>query len=217
MYAERNNIMKQYNLKITNTVPSDWSKIERADIDTFMWGGAERAYKTYAQLSYAKTGDEKSGLYIHLFCEEKNPVSKETQLDGRVCMDSCMEFFFNMHDEGSNDTRYLNIECNSLGVSHVGFGEGRHGRVRLNDLGVDRFPVSVNIGEDGWELFEFVPEESLKKIFGLSDINEKTLMVGNFYKCDENANAPFATWAPINVPKADFHRPEYFAKIVITK
>ena len=61
--------MKHYQLKMTNTVPNDWSDIERADIDSYAWGGAERAYKTYGQLSYAKTNDENAGLYIHLFFE----------------------------------------------------------------------------------------------------------------------------------------------------
>lgn len=209
--------MKQYNLKITTAVPTDWSGIERADVDAYVWGGAERAYKTYGQLCYAKTDDEKAGLYIHLFCEEKNTVSVETKPDGEVCMDSCMEFFFNMHEEGSDENRYLNIECNSLGVTHIGFGKDRYGRVFLDSLGVERFPVTVNIGADGWEITEFVPEASLKKIFGLSDVNETTVMVGNFYKCDENANAPFGSWNPVVAQNPDFHRPECFGKIVISK
>ena len=209
--------MKQYNLKITDTVPSDWCDVERADVDSFSWGGGEQAYKMYGQLLYAKTGDEKTGLYIHLFCEETHPVSKETTLDGEVCMDSCMEFFFGMHDAGVEDSRYLNIECNSLSVTHIGFGDSRYGRVFLDGLGIARFPVSVNIGKDGWEIFEFVPEEDIKKIFGIADVNEDTVIMGNFYKCDENANAPFGTWAPVVAPEPDFHRPEYFGRIVITR
>ena len=209
--------MKQYQLKMTNTVPTDRSGIARANVDSYVWGGAERAYPTYGQLVYAKTGDEKTGLYIHLFCEEKNPVSKEKQLDGMVCMDSCMEFFFSVREPGSKDMHYLNIESNSLGVTFISFGESRYGRVFLNALGIERFPTSVNIGDDGWEVFVFVPEESLKKVFGLSDINENTEMMGNFYKCDENANAPFGSWAPIVALAPDFHRPEYFGRIVFTR
>lgn len=209
--------MKQYTLKITDKIPTEWSDIARADVDSYAWGGAERAYKTYGQLAYAKTGDDKTGLYIRLFCEEKEPVSKETQLDGMVCMDSCMEFFFGMRDKGSDSVYYLNIESNSLGVTFMSFGKERHGRVFLSELGIERFPVRVNITSDGWEVLVFVPEKDLKKIFGISDINENTEMMGNFYKCDENANAPFGSWAPIVAPAPDFHRPEYFGKIVIEK
>ena len=209
--------MKQYDLKITNSAPIDWSAVSRANIDSFPWGGAERAYKTYGQLVYAKTGGDDTGLYIRLFCEEKEPVSKERQLDGLVCMDSCMEFFFGMRETGASDFRYLNIESNSLGVTFMSFGEQRHGRVFLDALDVDRFPVSVNIGEDGWEVLSFVSESALKKIFGLSEIDKNTEIMGNFYKCDENANAPFGAWSPIVAPRPDFHRPEYFGKIVMVE
>ena len=209
--------MKQYTLKITNTVPTDWTDVARADVDSYVWGGAERAYLTYGQLVYAKTDDEKTGLYVRLFCEEKNPVSKETRFDGPVCMDSCMEFFFGMRDAGSKDVRYLNIESNSLGITFIGFGEGRHDRVFSDALGIERFPVSVRIGGDGWEVFVFIPEKDLKKIFGLSEIDENTVMTGNFYKCDENANAPFGSWAPVTAPQPDFHRPECFGRILIER
>lgn len=209
--------MKRYTLKMTDTVPVDWSNIERAEVACYPWGGGERAYKTYGQLAYAKTGDEKAGLYIHMFCEEQHPVSKETRFNGPVCMDSCMEFFFGMYEATAPSERYLNFESNSLGVTYISFGERRGGRVFLDDLGIERFPVSVQIGNDGWEVFAFVSEVNLKKIFGLEDINENIVMKGNFYKCDENANAPFGCWAPIVAPKPDFHRPEFFGEIVIAK
>lgn len=209
--------MKEYKLKITNTPPTDWSDIERARVDSYVWGGAERAYETYGQLSYAKTGDEKSGLYVHLFCDEKNPVSSETKPNGMVCKDSCMEFFFSMHPEEAENTGYINFECNSLGISRTKFGEGRHGRVFLDTLGIERFPVSVKLGDEGWELFVFIPESALRQIFGLSLIDESTVMRGNFYKCDENAGAPFGSWSPIVAPAPDFHRPEYFGRITITR
>ena len=210
-------MMKQYTLKITNTAPVDWSDIARAHVDSYVWGGAERAYKTYGQLAYAKTGDAETGLYVHLFCEEKNPVSKERKPDGMVCMDSCMEFFFGMREADSEDLHYLNIESNSLGVTFMSFGESRYDRVFLDSLGIERFPVSVKLGEDGWEVFVFVPEADLKKIFGLAEIGEGTVMTGNFYKCDENANAPFGSWAPIVAPAPDFHRPECFGRIILEK
>ena len=210
-------IMKQYTLKITNAVPTDWSRVACAHVDSYVWGGAERAYKTFGQLVYAKTEDEKTGLYMHLFCEEKEPVSKEKQLDGMVCMDSCMEFFFGMYEKGKETLHYLNIESNSLGVTFISFGDNRYGRVFLDALGIERFPVSVNIGSEGWEVFVFVPEESLKKVFSLAEINENTVMRGNFYKCDENANAPFGSWSPVSAPAPDFHRPECFGEIIMTK
>lgn len=209
--------MKTYNLKITTAENVDWSVIERADIDSYVWGGKERAYKTYAQVTYAATGTDTEGLYIRLFCEEKSPVSKETAFDGEVCMDSCMEFFFTMRDADSKENGYLNIECNSLGTTHIGYGDSRYGRVFLPTFGVERFPAKVNFTNDGWEILEFVPIAALKKIFGITQVDETTVMAGNFYKCNENANAPFGSWSPVKAPKPDFHRPECFGRINIIK
>ena len=209
--------MKEYPLKIVSAAPTDWSDTPRAYVDSYVWGGGERAYTTYGQLVYAATGDASAGLYARMFCKEKDPVSKETQLDGMVCLDSCMELFFGMHDRGKEDLRYLNIETNSLGTSHIGFGDGRGGRVFLDALGVERFPVSVERTDGGWQVLVFVPEGALKQIFGLSEIGEDTVMHGNFYKCDENAGAPFGSWAPVVAPAPDFHRPECFGRIVFTR
>ena len=90
--------MKEYRLNIAHTVPTDWGRIERAHVDSYVWGGGERAYATYGQLVYAKTE-----------------------------------------------------------------------------------------------------------------------MRGNFYKCDENAGAPFGSWAPVTAPAPDFHRPECFGRILLTE
>ncbi len=209
--------MKEYRLNIIHTVPTDWEGVERAHVDSYVWGGAERAYATYGQLVYAKTEDEKAGLYVRLFCEEKNPVSKETEPDSMVCCDSCMEFFFGMYEPNEVDSRYLNIECNSLGTTRAKFGKERQGRVFLSALGIERFPASATVGENGWEALLFIPEVDLKKIFGLSKIDANTVMRGNFYKCDENAGAPFGSWSPVTTPTPDFHRPECFGRILFIK
>ena len=210
--------MKEYIMKITDEVPSVWSDVAKANIESYVWGGAERAYATYGQLVYAKTGDEKAGLYIRLFCEETNPVSIETQYEGKVCCDSCMEFFFGMQKSEEEELLYLNVETNSLGVSYISFGADRYGRKFIDELGIERFPISISIGEDGWEALIFIPEADLKKVFKLDEIDETIVMRGNFFKCDENANAPFGTWSPVTTaPKPDFHRPECFGRIYIKR
>jgi hypothetical protein len=208
--------MKQYTLKITATPPTDWSGVEKAHVDSFTWGDGTSSPKMYGQLVYVKNGSEENGLYVHLFCDEKHPVSVETKPDGMVWLDSCMEFFFSLHDAGVEDNRFVNFECNSLGVSYIGFGIVGD-RVFLRDIGVERFPVQVSIEEDGWHVFTFIPEGDLKKMFDLTDVNEGTVMTGNFNKCDENANAPFGTWSPVYTPQPDFHRPDFFGRIVISR
>ena len=38
---------------------------------------------------------------------------------------------------------------------------------------------------------------------------------GNFYKCGDRLPVPhYLSWAPIGTPKPDFHRPEYFDRLI---
>ncbi len=41
-------------------------------------------------------------------------------------------------------------------------------------------------------------------------------LMGNFYKCADRTSSPhFLSWAPISTPEPDFHRPEFFSKIIL--
>jgi hypothetical protein len=54
--------------------------------------------------------------------------------------------------------------------------------------------------------------------FDLIGIDSNDLPVsvrGNFYKCgDLTAHPHFLSWNPIDTPKPDFHRPEFFGELI---
>ncbi len=209
--------MKQYNVKFTDNANIDWSIVDKANIDQFTWGGAERAPKAYGQMAYAKTGGEDEGVYIHLVCYEKNPVAIETEHNGRVWEDSCLECFFSMQAPDKPYKGYMNVECNCNGVSLIAFGPDSETRYFVVDLGIKPFDIKLNKTEDMWELFEFVPLAALKELFGVDEVNESTMIRGNFFKCDENANAPFGMWSAVIRPEPDFHVPEFFGEFKLVK
>lgn len=209
--------MKQYDLIMTHTAAIDWSNIPTAHIDSYVWGGAERAHKAYGQAVYAATGGADEGLYIHLCCEEKDPISVTTVHNGPVWEDSCLEFFFTVSDSDEQKNGYINIECNSNGVTLIAYGKDRYERTFIVDMGIEPFPVELKKSCDRWELFEFVPLEALVKIFGIAKIDESAVMSGNFYRCDENGDAPFGSWSPVSTPEPDFHRPEFFGKMTLVR
>lgn len=209
--------MKTYNVKITNSSDIDWSKLDKAHIEEYTWGGAERAPKAYGQMAYAKTGGADEGVYIRLVCYEKDPVAIATEHNGNVWEDSCLECFFSMQTPGKEYKGYTNIECNCNGVSLIGFGKERDGRVFIVDMGLEPFPIKLNKTEDMWELFEFVPLAELKALYGIDYVDENTIVRGNFFKCDENAGAPFGMWSAVIRPEPDFHRPEFFGEFKLTK
>ncbi len=207
--------MKTYTVKILPHSEIHWDTVEKAQVNEYPWGDSEHGYDTYAQMVYAKTGDTAEGMYIRLVCHEANPVSIYTQHNDPVCMDSCLECFFSMKAVGKPETGYVNIECNSNGTTLIGLGVERHGRVAIVDMGIEPFPVTLTKHADRWEVVEFVPLSALTKMFGVEHVDESVAMTGNFYKCDENAGAPFATWTHIVAPEPDFHRPEQFGKLIL--
>lgn len=209
--------MKTYNVKFQYTADIDWDKIEKAEVNEYPWGGAERGFETYAQMVYAKTGDEKEGMYLHLVCYEANPVSVLVNHNEEVCTDSCMEAFFSMQKKGEPMVDYVNIECNSLGTTYLSLGKDRYDRQFTIDMGIPVFPIDLKISEDKWEYVAFVSLSAIQKMFGLDEVDETVEMNGNFYKCDENADAPPTMWNPIQWPHPDFHRPEQFGKLVFVK
>ena len=209
--------MKELTVKITNTADIDWSAQDKAKIDHYMWD-SDYMPETYAQVAYAATGDEKEGLYIHFFCREANPRAIYTEHYDPVYRDSCMEIFFTMKAPDAEPNGYINIESNSNPTTLICYGFDRYTRTRVVDMGQELFPVTAKKTDETWELFEFVPVKALKEIFKLEKIDESTVMGANFYKCGgDHEILPYGMWAPIDSPTPDFHRPEFFGKLVLVK
>lgn len=127
-----------------------------------------------------------------------------------VYQDSCVEFFVRIGDN------YRNFEFNCLGVCLSAIGANRHSRVSLdadNLSKIVRYP-SLNPNDPpaegsqcDWSLTVGIPLD----LIGLAS---GARFRCNFYKCGDKTTIPhYVSWAPINIPAPDFHRPEYFAEI----
>ena len=67
--------------------------------------------------------------------------------------------------------------------------------------------------EEGWTVMAFVSYDFLLKQFSCV---EKT-MRANFYKCgDQSTVVHYSTWNPVETEKPDYHRPEFFGKIILS-
>ena len=134
--------------------------------------------------------------------------------------DSCAEFFFSfVPDECS---KYMNIEGNAMAVLLIEIGESRHDRARqaydpkelmlASQVTFDRTKQNCVC----WHLRYFLPAEFIARYFGSAPLQPGHTFTANFYKCGEEVPQPhFGTWNKVGTPKADFHRPEYFGKIVL--
>lgn len=132
---------------------------------------------------------------------------------GSVWEDSCVEFFMQKEDE----TDYRNFECNILGVLLAAHHETREKSEKLPEhlmQSIERFSTIHQQFEDGkqicdWTMYLEIP----KRAMGFSDqetLTGKTIRA-NFYKCgDETPEPHFISWSPIDLPKPNFHVPEFF-------
>lgn len=177
---------------------------EYAPIDQFVWD--ESGYCPEAR---AYVGWEDDGFCALLCAKEREIAATVTEFNGRVCCDSCLEWFFKPF---ADDPRYLNIEVNPRGVALIGFGASRAERSNLPSLpeGMD---IRASEHRGGWWAVAYrVPNALLRALYGRAPVPGEA-MAGNFYKCDESIHPHFGSWNAVVWPKPDFHRPECFGAI----
>lgn len=162
-----------------------------------------------AQICYSE-----KGLHVHMRAWEKNIRAEFTEPLDPVCMDSCMEFFFS---PVADDLRYFNVEMNPNGCIYLGFGTGRHDRIRFiyghGDLLEDK---QVNRLEDGWEQFYTFPLSLLQQFFPGYELTPGRKIPANCFKCGELTDpVHFITWNKIDTAEPDFHQRQFFGEMVL--
>jgi hypothetical protein len=147
---------------------------------------------------------------------EKAIGANETNINGRVHTDSCVEFFISL--DGQN---YYNFEFNCIGTPHVAWGSGRHKREHLTEDTIRKIQVRSTLGSNAipvqsghfsWELCVLIPSACFTHDPGISF--DGLSGNANFYKCGDELPEPhFVTWNPVGTVQPDFHCPEFFGKI----
>lgn len=163
--------------------------------------------KTFFKLAFLR----REGFYCILKCYEKNPRTVFTENDSPVYRDSCLEFFL---APVSGRPEYINIECNSKGISLCEFGEGRQNRRLLSSLVKTRPSVTPFSGSDVsgefWGVTVFVSSPFICELYGIpaGEFSPKTFRA-NFYKCGNDTETPhFIAFSPVSSPVLGFHNPD---------
>jgi Carbohydrate-binding family 9 len=153
-------------------------------------------------------------IYLKYYVSEQQIRAVNNATNGSVWEDSCVEFFVNFDDTG-----YYNLECNAIGTILMCFGAERNNREILPAEVIEKiqFQSTIQNNKEGktidWtmtlaiplSIFTYHPKLSLKG---------KTCNA-NFYKCgDKLAEPHFIAWSNIDTPKPDFHRPDFFGRLV---
>ncbi|MFT3933507.1 MAG: carbohydrate-binding family 9-like protein [Chitinophagaceae bacterium] len=153
------------------------------------------------------------GIALKFYVEEASIRAANTNINGSIWEDSCVEFFLQF--EG--DAGYYNLEFNCTGTGLTGYGPSKKERALLPAHIVQQIKAMALIysSEENmrrWELTLLIPvsvfiHSNLKLLTGVS-------CKANFYKCGDLLPQPhFLVWAPVNTPAPNFHVPESFIKI----
>lgn len=157
-------------------------------------------------------------IYVNFFVRCNYLRAMNFENNSPVYEDSCVMFF--MQPEGSK--RYWNFEFNCIGTIKASHRESRNTAITpLSDSEIASIAVLPSCGRrpfrevEGlftWDILAAIP----LSLLGLKYEGKPLELRGNFYKCASGTSQPhFLSWSPISTPAPDFHRPEYFGKIIL--
>ena len=166
-----------------------------------------------------EVSNDHEALYLHYRVKGEQLRAVTTEDQGPVWEDSCVEFFCQV----PGDKHYCNFECNCIGSI---VGSRRLGRAEEvvpfspDEMGtIERkctFPREALEEKDGlfaWEVELRIP---LRLIFREKKPAFPQTLKANFYKCADKTKKPhFVSWQPIDLPKPDFHCPQFFGEITL--
>ena len=173
----------------------------------------EYPYRPELKFRIAHTGN---AIWLKFYVNEKSILARETNTNGAVHKDSCVEFFIS-----PDGNEYYNFEFSCIGTIHLGHGPGRASRSMIAPDIAEKIQVSSTLGsmpfeektgDFTWEMMIVIPGECF--VFDEIETFQGLDATANFYKCgDETADPHFVTWNPVKTENPDYHRPEYFGKI----
>jgi hypothetical protein len=194
-----------------------WEGADTLILANFMGERPVHFPKIQARLLYDETC-----LYIIFHVEDRYIRAMSKKFGDAVCCDSCAEFFFTPGID--IEFGYFNIEMNCSGVMLMNHQRRRDENCRcvsLEDAGKIQIfhslpkTIEPEITEPTtWTLEYRLPIEILRSYTVVERPDSGVVWRANFYKCgDETSHPHWLTWAPIDLPKPDFHQPSFFGTL----
>lgn len=186
---------------------------ERRSISSLNWAD-EFPYQPLSTFSVAHS---RTALYFDFFVRCNYLRAENYKNQSPVSEDSCVEVFLQPHEGGP----YWNFEFNCIGAVNASERIERPNPRRLSDEEIAlirRYPSCGTRpfceleGMFTWNLLVVIPLE----LIGLRYDGTPIDLRGNFYKCASKATRPhYLSWNPIHTAHPDFHRPEFFGKLIL--
>ena len=155
-----------------------------------------------------------AGFHVHFDAYEKNPKRVINEHFGPVHLDSCLEWFINFDPE--NTHKYINFEVNSAGFINFSLRVDRNNDEKFTLKDAECLGIKTEILDDMWTLDYTVPFEFIKKYYPHDEFKTGAVLPSNVYKCgDETEFEHYGCWKMVDREKPDFHKPEYFGRMII--
>ena len=158
--------------------------------------------------------NQKIYLYYQVEGEELRAVNTKDFMS--VWEDSCVEFFM----QRKGEKIYRNFEFNVHGVLLASKHETRNSSEKFSEemmSSIKRFTTIRHIYKSNrqlsdWTLYVEIPKNAIG--FSQDEKLSQQTIGANFYKCGDETNEPhFISWNPIDLPKPDFHVPQFFGEL----
>ena len=200
---------------------SDWKHVEFVKLENVMGENPAFFPETSAALRY-----DNKYLYGCFIVKDKYIVTKAIEHMQHVWKDSCVELFFTPGNDISKG--YYNLEMNCIGKIYMqhqitkGNGVKAIDKDDLNSIkiktSIDKPVLVEETGEKEWHLIFAYPYEVMRKYHdGFIMPAPGVIWKANFNKCaDESSNPHWITWNKVELPKPQFHRPDFFGELHFT-
>ena len=194
----------------TLTIPFNDGLGVRTRLDCLPWK-KEYPYLPYTAVTVSVWEE---ALRFSFLCDETPLCLSAVSYNEPVFRDSCVECFIMPFPE--KDRRYLNFECSAAGVLYLGIGTERYDRRFLPQYGPEDFKVFANADRFlPWTVSFQLPFRVVREVYGITPQRGAHMRV-NFQKCGNRGELDhYAVWNPIAVPEPDFHRPEFFGRLIL--
>ena len=210
-------------LKRPMQVDAKWKKHPWLDLDPLELANFIGERPAHFPQVQAKLTYDQTAIYVIFRVADQYVRALAQNYQDEVFHDSCVEFFLT---PGENTAQgYFNFEVNCGGTALFHHQTGR----RENDVAVSKddfdqvqlahtLPKIVNpeIEESLIWVVEYrLPFDILRRYAPVVQPAPGVIWRTNFYKCADGSSHPhWLNWAPVNLPKPDFHRPEFFGQLV---
>ena len=185
-------------------------------IDRYPWYERGRRQSTTVRLLCSG-----ATLFVQFRCRDRHSSARETKLNGDVYLDSCVELFA-MPRPAAGDA-YFNLEINCCGCMHLGWGAGRPDRRLATPEIARRIPIATSVpaptkdeshDDRTWWVAVALPFAALSDFAGMPIRPRPGAAWGaNLYRCGGQTDPQYACWNPIDWPRPDYHRPEFFGRL----